>query len=100
MGSEVDMVENSSTSPVSQASRALLAVVDRLTAEFPEVPLSVVYEQVGEAREVAARYLPDVTMYQDALEREARTRLRFDQTGPRFEMSAGTSQPAPLVVRH
>jgi hypothetical protein len=88
------MGKSSGSSPVSQASRALLAVVDTLMAEFPEVPLSVVYEHVGEARAVAASRLPDVEGYREALEREARHRLRFDESIARFELSAGTSQPA------
>jgi hypothetical protein len=72
----------------------LLDVVDQLKAEFPEVPLSVVYEQVGEARAVAARHLPDVGKYRESLAREARYLLRFDRSSDRLEMTAGTSQRA------
>jgi len=41
-------------SRLAQVSAALLDAVDALTEEFPEVPVSIVYEKVGEARGVAA----------------------------------------------
>ncbi len=64
-------------SRLAQVSAALLDAVDALTEEFPEVPVSIVYEKVGEARGVAARYLPDPVGYRLAIEKEARRRLRF-----------------------
>jgi hypothetical protein len=78
------VVAKASSVSLSQASRALLAVVDRLKAEFPEVPLSVVHAQVGEARAVAARCLPDVEKYREALEGDARIRLGFEENRARF----------------
>ena len=64
-------------SRLAQVSTALLDAVDALTEEFPEVPVSIIYEKVGEARGVAARYLPDPAGYRFAIEKEARRRLRF-----------------------
>jgi hypothetical protein len=66
-----------------QTSRALLAAVDQLALEFPEVPLAEIYVRVGEARVAAARRLPNVSAYRDALERVARAQLRFDYFGVR-----------------
>jgi hypothetical protein len=79
------MVEKPGASP---ASRALLDVVDRLSAEFPEVPLSVIHQKIGEARPVAVRHLPDVDRYQETLELEATIRLRLGGTNGR-----GSSTP-------
>jgi hypothetical protein len=64
-------------SRLAQVSAALLDAVDALTEEFPEVPVSIIYEKVGEARGVAARHLPDPVGYRLAIETEARRRLRF-----------------------
>jgi hypothetical protein len=74
---------------LARISAALLAAVDVLSAEFPEVPSAVIYEKVGEARGLAARYLPDVLAYQHEIERDARLRLRF-RSGSSTEVSAGT----------
>jgi hypothetical protein len=49
-------------------SRALLNVVETIAADFPDVPLPVVYDKVGDARAMSAKYLPDVAGYRDALE--------------------------------
>jgi hypothetical protein len=75
---------------LARVSAALLAAVDVLSAEFPEVPSAVIYEKVGEARGIAARHLPDLVAYQHEIEREARLRLRF-RAGTSTEVSAGTS---------
>jgi hypothetical protein len=75
-------------------SRALLSVVDLLAREFPDIALPTIYEKVGEAREDAARHLPDVTAYSRAIEREARTRLVLHYSASWAEISAGTSAPA------
>jgi hypothetical protein len=56
-------------------NRALLDVVDRLQAEFPEVPLLVVYGGVTDARALATRHLPNVAAFSDAVERRTRTQL-------------------------
>jgi hypothetical protein len=78
-------------SRLAQASVALLDAVDVLVAEFPEVPSSIVYEKVGEARSLAARYLPDLTRYRQAIEEGARLRLRCaDPSRGEWELSAGT----------
>ncbi|HTW20114.1 MAG TPA: hypothetical protein VME70_07890 [Mycobacteriales bacterium] len=62
---------------LAQVSRALLAAVDTLLAEFPEVPSAIVYEKIGEARGTAAGHLPDLAAYQHAIETEARRRLQY-----------------------
>jgi hypothetical protein len=63
-------------------SRALLVAIENLVAEFPHIPLADIYVQVGEARAVAARQLPNVLAYQRALEDEAREQLQaFDHAG-------------------
>jgi hypothetical protein len=72
---EVTVVVQASSVSRLQVSRALLAVVDQLASEFPELPLAEVYVKVGEARVIAARRLPNVLAYRDVLEREARVRL-------------------------
>jgi hypothetical protein len=72
-------------------SRVLLATVDRLAREFPDVAPHVVYEKVGAAREVAERRLPDLDAYAHALEREARALLQLEATMSWREVSAGTS---------
>ena len=74
---------------LAQISAALLAAVDTLIAEFPEVPSAVVYEKVGEARGLAARRLPNLNAYQRAIEHEARLRLQF-KSGASAEVTAGT----------
>jgi hypothetical protein len=75
-------------------SRALLSVVDLLAREFPDIALPTIYEKVGEAREIAARHLPDVIAYSREIEREARARLILDYSASWAEVSAGTSAPA------
>jgi hypothetical protein len=64
----------------------MLAVVDSLAAQFPDVPLSEVYVKVGDARVAAARRLPNVLAYRDVLEHEARSQLELmvRQDGERF----------------
>ena len=80
------------------ASRVLLATVDLLAREFPDVPLPTIYEKVGEARESAAHHLPDVDAYGLAIERAARVQLALmpPTTGAWGEVSAGTSGLHPL----
>jgi hypothetical protein len=75
----------------SQVSTALLSAADTLAAEFPHIPHSVIYEKVGDARAIAARRLPNVAAYREALEREARLTLAGYGAGSRPEMSPGTS---------
>jgi hypothetical protein len=72
-------------------SRALLATVDLLAAEFPELPLSVVYVAVGQARGAAAKRLPNMLAYRDVLEHEARSLLRFEDPAGWRELTPGTS---------
>jgi hypothetical protein len=69
----------------------LLSAADTIAAEFPHLPHSVVYEKVGDARAIAARQLPNVAAYRQVLEREARIALAGYGSGPRGEMSPGTS---------
>jgi hypothetical protein len=84
MASQLDQPPN-----VARTSAALLAAVDTLISEFPEVPTAVIYEMVGEARGLADRYLPDLDAYQHVIEREARLLLGF-RSGSSTEVSAGT----------
>jgi hypothetical protein len=63
-------------STLALVSRALLSAVDGLADEFPDVPLAVVYDRVGDARPIAARKLPNVNAYRCELERRARVELR------------------------
>jgi hypothetical protein len=72
-------------------SRVLLATVDRLSSEFPDVAPHTVYEKVGAAREIAERRLPDLEGYTRALEHEARALLQLEATMSWREVSAGTS---------
>jgi hypothetical protein len=58
-----------------QVSHAMIEVSDRLAAEFPEVPIAMIYATVGEAGEAAFSQLPNVAAYRFALEREGRIRL-------------------------
>lgn len=62
-------------STLALVSRALLSAVDGLAEEFPDVPLRVVYDSVGDARPMAARKLPNVIAYRTELECRARARL-------------------------
>jgi hypothetical protein len=76
-------------------SRALLDVVETLAAEFPAVPLRVIYDKVGDARPISARYLPNVFAYSKALEGEARVALERDMIE---KQRASTSRrPAALT---
>jgi hypothetical protein len=47
-------------------------VAKRLADQFPDLPWQIIYERVSEARVPAARRLPDLTAYADALEEHAR----------------------------
>jgi hypothetical protein len=73
---------------VAGASATLLAAVDALGSEFPDVPSAVIYEKVGQALSLSARYLPELGAYRREIEAQARLLLRF-RAGS-FEVSAGT----------
>ncbi len=49
-----------------------LDVIQRLADQFPDLPWQIIYERVSEARVPAAKRLPDLTAYADALEEHAR----------------------------
>ena len=69
----------------------MLSVVDKLAAEFPDVPWQLVDDKVENARTTAAPYLPNVVAYSDALERQARAELMLERTPGWRETSSGTS---------
>jgi hypothetical protein len=70
---------------------ALLNAADTLAAEFPHLPHAVVYEKVGDARPIAARQLPNVDAYREALKREARVALAGYRVAAWHELSPGTA---------
>jgi hypothetical protein len=53
-------------------NRTQLDVVERLQTQFPEEPWHIIYEKVDQARVTAAKDLPDLAAYAEALEQHAR----------------------------
>jgi hypothetical protein len=93
------MTSRSSSLARLQTSRALLAAVDQLAEEFPHLSLPAIYVAVGDARVLAARRLPNVRLYREALESEARARLRLEANAGLIEVSAGTSGARLDIVK-
>jgi hypothetical protein len=81
-----------------RVSRALLESVDQMSAEFPSVPLVVIYARVGEARVEAAKQLPNVSAYREVLEEKVRLELRLEATRQR-EVIAEYSLPQDSPTR-
>jgi hypothetical protein len=63
------------TTPMVLLSRALLAALNLLDAEFPDVDSLLIYDKVAEARVAARNQLPNVEAYRRVIEQHARVSI-------------------------